>query len=115
MMLNASAGAISTGAGRAPPGARHCEKGSPAAESSSAIRLIEKPPALARLAAVDASRKRCVAPLSMTMPASCSAVDDGASGETTTPARSAPRNSVAYSMEVVAQTAMVARCATPSR
>ncbi len=59
--------------------------------------------------------KKSFAPASEIIVAMVSGVEEGASGAVTTPIDSAPRNKVAYSMEVEAQTEMASRCLTPSR
>ena len=88
----------------------------PAAEASSAIRGAGIFPVTgSSVFATPASRKSSFAPASAAMPASSSAVHEGARGATTTPARSAPMYTAAYSMEVVAQIAIASRGARPSR
>jgi hypothetical protein len=65
--------------------------------------------------ATDASTNSSVAPASATMVAMLAAVDDGASGATAMPARSVPRNTAEYSMDIPAQTAIACPGLIPSR
>ena len=92
MMLKAQPGSTCTAAGRAPAGASQRWNAAPAAESSSATRgTAMRSPTCATVCAAEASRKKSLASASAIMPASSSPVQEGASGATTTPARSAPR------------------------
>ena len=66
-------------------------------------------------AAIGSSRNRIFAPQSDSIVANASGVDEGASGATATPARSAPRNIAPYSTHDAAQIEMTSPACTPSR
>src|SRR5438552_2041306 len=107
MMLKAQSGSGLTGFGRAPIGASQDWSDAPAGDSSRAMRFAAiLAAAVSSVAATVASRKNSLAPASAAMPASSSAVHEGASGATTAPARSAPRYTAAYSIDVPAQLAI---------
>lgn len=93
MMLNAAAGSTLTGAGCAPSGASQSSKAPPGATPSSEMHC--RPASAGTRSWAALSRNRWRAWASRSMEARLSAVDDGASGATTTPARRAPRNSAA--------------------
>ena len=112
MMLKVQSGAIATAAGRAPWGAIQCVKGSPAEPSSSETRG-QAEATESKVSRVDSSRNSTCAPQSVTIAARLAGVEDGASGATATPARSAPRNTTRYSTELNAQIAIESRVATP--
>ena len=116
MMLNGASGSTATGCARTPSGMSHAASGSPALLPSSVTRRSVPASSLPAVAfALAASTKRCRAPESATMAASCSGVALGGSGAATTPARSAPRNTATYSIDVAAQIAATSPAAQPSR
>src|SRR5262245_44747983 len=111
MMLKALPGSILTTAGTAPGGASHVSSDSAREVLSSATSFeATGGRAEANRLETSASRKRILASQSATNAATVVAVDDGASGATATPARSAPRKTAPYAIEVLAQIAMVSPC-----
>src|SRR3954447_13648220 len=102
MILKVQSGSIETGFGRRPGAPAHELNGRPHPPSSSETRrgaFAAAPMA----AAVASSMNRIFAFASFTMAAKSWGVEDGASGATATPARSAPRNVAAYSSELNAE------------
>src|SRR5262245_11725540 len=99
MMLNVWSGSISTFAGFDPSGASH-DVNEGLAEPSSAIRFSVSF-SVTPSSAADAlsSTNKSPAPQSRTIAASCSAVDEGASGQVAAPMRSAATNVVTYSID----------------
>lgn len=116
-MLNGCPGAMVTGAGRAPTGSSQASNAAPAAaDPSSAMGLAEiRSRTGARCAATPASRNRRGAPQSAIMAASCSGVEEGASGAAATPTRNAARKITMYSRQEAAQMAAAPPGVTPSR
>lgn len=105
-----------TGAGTVPGAAIQPENGAPALLSSNAIRRRSPGSGASFMApAANASMNNNLAPQSCTIAAKSRGVEDGASGATATPARSAPRNVTTYSAEDSAQIAMLSHGWTPSR
>src|SRR5262245_50933860 len=114
-MLKACCGSISTQADFDPFGASQLSNDL-LAEPSSAIRAVVSLGDTASSAAEAASSTNTIFdPLSRIIRARPSAVDDGASGDTATPARKPPTNVARYSTEEGAQTAMTSPDFTPSR
>jgi hypothetical protein len=91
MMLKGQPGSIATGAGWLPGAASQSSSGWPAAEPSRDMHGTDPDPALPTVSAEPASVNSRRAPASTSMRANASGVLPGASGATTTPARSAPR------------------------
>ena len=91
MMLKGQAGSIATGAGWLPVAASQSASGRPTADPSRDIRGTVPSPALPTVSAELVSVNSTLAPASASMRANASGVLPGASGATTTPARSAPR------------------------
>ncbi|MCY1219100.1 hypothetical protein D9M72_310620 [compost metagenome] len=117
MMLSGISGRIPGSVTGVPAGASQAWYGWPASLPSSVTMGVAAswPRTGCSTSATVASVNRMRAPASATMPARLSGVDDGASGATTTPARTAPRYTAAYSIEDDAQMAMASPGRTPSR
>src|SRR3954468_15475309 len=100
MMLKTDSGSMVTGDGLARP-AHQARNGRPQDASSSATRSGARSSAARPIAATAAaSMNSTLAPESLTIAAKSAGVEDGAIGATATPARSAPRNVAAYSIEL---------------
>jgi hypothetical protein len=100
MMLNGAPGSICTACGFAPSGASQ----SPIDIGISRNDAGSFCPSSA--ASIVASRNRIFAPQSASIVTNASGVDDGASGATATPARSAPRKIAPYSTHEAPQMEM---------
>ena len=113
MMLNARLGWIATGSGIA--SLSQSDRPFAAVCSSRTTRQGSCAETGSRCCADGASTNNSRAEASISMVSRLSALADGASGATATPARKAPRNTIAYSMELSAQIAMASPGPTPSR
>ena len=95
MMLKAQSGLGFTSLKVVPAGATQSLSCWPTGEPSSETRGMFNASAAFTASPVASSVKRIFTSASVSMPCSCSGVDPGASGATTTPARSAPRKMAA--------------------
>src|SRR3954449_8009021 len=113
MMLKLQSGSMLTGFGRVPGAAHQALNGLAHPPLSSDTRKAAS--AAAPIAtAVVSSMKRIFAPESFAIAAKSCGVDDGASGATAMPARSAPRKAATYSIELDAQIEITSHGCSPS-